>query len=466
MRAHIAALLFLPVVALTGACAADSESSKDQAADNTDEGTTSVTGDSGDSSDTGETDPEAGDPDLPNGDYLMAISLAPVGGLVVQFQMSLVTERADDGSVTITSAETRSSDGTTVSDVLVTIEDTPVAEDGTFQMDLGAFWLPPEYSPTGGDVEVAVLLDGQIEGSDSLCGTVEGSVVTFRIDLSGSTFGAVPWDERGGDTVVACGGGSVEDLPRLDASECPVLEAGRVTGFPSGGLDRRFELFVPDGTAPSTGWPVVMAYHGLGGGIADLLGSNPIGPAEERGMVVVVPQADRLGGSIVWDVVSDPGTNQDITFFDDLVTCLPGSLPVDTDRIYAAGISNGGLMASLLMANRSSVLASAAPWSGGVMGSWPEEAEPIPTLVVWGGEGDEAVDQDFHALNTAMLAELAARGSFVVACNHGLGHEMRSAWWPWTYDFLMDHPRGTTDGAYTDALPDAFPDFCTIVDGG
>ncbi len=409
-----------------------------------------------------EPEDEAADPDLPNGDYLVSISLAPVGGLVVQFQGQMVTHRNDDGSVVITSMDVRSSNGTAVSEVLATVEDIPVAEDGSFQMDWGAFWLPPEFSPTGGDVEVAVRLDGTIESAASLCGTVDGAVVTFGIRLAGSTFGAVPWDDRGEETVVACGGGTVEDLPRLDASECPPLVAGRNTGFPSAELERRFELFVPEGTAPEDGWPVVLAYHGLGGNIESMLEFDLLEPAAERGLVVVIPQADRLGGSIVWDVVSDPGSNQDTTFFDDVVTCLPESIPVDKDRIYATGISNGGLMAGLLLAHRSSVLAAAAPWSGGVMGSWPEDAEPIPALVIWGGEEDEAVDQDFHALNQAMLAELAARGSFVVACNHGLGHRMRSEWWTWTYDFLLDHPRSLREGAYGDRLPDGFPDFCAI----
>jgi CMP-2-keto-3-deoxyoctulosonic acid synthetase len=47
-------------------------------------------------------------------------------------------------------------------------------------------------------------------------------------------------------------------------------------------------------------------------------------------------------------------------------------------------------------------------------------------------------------------------------CDHGLGHELRAEFWPWTFDFLLDHPRGIYPSPYAAGLPDSFPGYCTL----
>ena len=54
---------------------------------------------------------------------------------------------------------------------------------------------------------------------------------------------------------------------------------------------------------------------------------------------------------------------------------------VDADRVHSTGMSNGGLMTGKLLAQRADVLASATPFSGGVLGDWPDDVTPPPTLV-------------------------------------------------------------------------------------
>lgn len=414
----------------------------------------------GDGQDSGVEDLEPVEGPL-QGQWLVGFSVAPVGNLVLPFQLDIADEQVGD-SRTLTRVTLRAADGDALSDVLSEVTDVSVAADGTFVLDFPVLTLPGAYSPTSGEVDVQPVLTVTNATDDGWCGELGGQIVTFEIDLAGSTFGAVPWDARGDGTIVSCDTSGPEELERLAAEDCPTLVEGENTGFAGGGGDRSFHLVVPSGYDAGTPAPLVVAFHGLGGNAAGFIGSDLLDAADAMGAILVVPQAAELGGSIVWDAVSGEASNQDVLLFDDLLTCVSRDYSVDADRVHVTGMSNGGLMTGKLLALRPTVLASAVPFSGGVLGDWPDSPAPPPTLVVWGGEDDLAVDQDFDAYAHAMLTGLDSRGAFAAACDHGLGHELQGPWWAWAFQFMGDHPRGASPEPYASGLPEGYPEWCGL----
>ncbi len=391
----------------------------------------------------------------PTGVWLLNLAVAPLGGLAVPFQIETTGAAGVLDTVTIRGVSLVAE----VSDDLTTVGPIVIDETGAFVVAIDELLIPGAYTITGSDVTVDFTLHAAVSADGTFCGTVDGEITSMGLPLTGSTFGASTWDgDIDGPT--GCGGTTVPTIPRIET--CPTLTDGENTGFLSGGELRDFEVVLPEPYDPAVAWPLVFAFHGLGGTPASLLdGSSDLRPyASERGVILIVPQGLDSNGSTLWDTFGTPDTNVDIVLFDDLLTCASATWTVDPDRVYATGMSFGGLMTGALLSHRADVLAAAAPLSGGILTPFAPTAAP-PTLVVWGGETDIEVEQDFHLLANDMIDMLTTNGQYVVACNHGLGHSLSSDFWPWVMDFLGDHSRGIAPEPYLGGLPLSFPDYCT-----
>lgn len=401
--------------------------------------------------------------DLPNGLFLLDFSISAVGGIVIPFQAEVSSTEDEEGNRTFASFSLRASDGVdAVSDVLTTVEDVPIDAQGAFALALGNFVLPGAFSPTDGDLDLNATLTGHVDGPEFFCGDVTGMVVTVGLDLAGSTFGAVPWETRADSATAACETGE-EALPRVDAADCPTLADGENTAFLSGGEQRSFEVVVPDGYSADEAWPLVFLYHGFGGAPTDMLDSGGARAwSSEAEMILIAPQAMDRSGAVSWDAFSGEANNTDIVLFDDLLTCAATTWNIDPDRIYATGMSNGGLFTGSLIAQRSTVLAAAAPFSGGIKTDFAESPDPIPVQVTWGGPEDDAYDVDFNQAAQDMIAAVQANGSFAIACEHDQGHEFFAEFWDWTFPFFAAHPKGVSPEPYADGLPESYPEWCAI----
>jgi predicted esterase len=421
--------------------------------------------------DTGSPDVSAPDtsmPDLPpgptpgplNGAYYVTIALTPVGGLPVPFKMALASTTSADGGTVIDTFTARATKGELVSDVLVSLTNIPVSLDGSFTADMGSLIMPGAYSPTSSDVELNAVLYGKIQEGGLFCGDVTGEVVTFSIDMAGSTFGSVPWEERGDDAPVSCEGSAV---PLEPIQTCPALAAGLNTGFPSAGAERTFDLVVPASYSADTNWPLLFAYHGINSNMSAMLDWSELRAfSDTHNVIIVAPQALDLAGAVVFDSFSDPKNNRDLMLFDDMITCISQSYAIDPERIWVTGMSAGGLMTGMLIARRNDIIAAAAPFSGGMGVEYVPASRQMPVLVSWGGAFDEAFGQNFHTMATQMIQALQDNEHFVVSCDHNQGHTLIKSYWYWALQFLADHPRDLATESYTD-LPEMFPEFCTIL---
>ena len=240
------------------------------------------------------------------------------------------------------------------------------------------------------------------------------------------------------------------------------LVDGINNGFASGEQTRSFEVVLPNNYTDSQNWPLLFIWHGLGGDIASMLdGAGLREWANTAGMILVAPQALDQGGTAAWDTLGD-ARNADLALFDDLLTCSSKQWAVDSSRIYTLGMSDGGLFTGLLIAHRSSVLAAAAPFSGGILIDLDPDFTPLPVQVSWGGPNDTADGQNFQTLAEAMIQDLQSENSFVIQCNHGLEHNLSPDFWPWTFQFFQDHPQGVSPEPYQTELPSLYPDYCSL----
>lgn len=132
-----------------------------------------------------------------------------------------------------------------------------------------------------------------------------------------------------------------------------------------GGVQRTFRVYAPPTRKGPT--PLVMVLHGGGGSGGNMewltkRGFNRI--ADRDGAVIVYP--DGIGKS--WndgrsDLKSEAVEKQvdDVGYLRALATQLAAPFAIDTKRIYATGISNGGLMSYRLACEAADVFAAVAP---------------------------------------------------------------------------------------------------------
>ena len=100
---------------------------------------------------------------------------------------------------------------------------------------------------------------------------------------------------------------------------------------------------VPAAYDPSAQWPVLFGFHGLDGEYTYLLDDAGLRTyADELGVILAMPQALDLGGTVGWDAFSDEGSNRDLLLFDDMLTCLKESFSIDASRLWVTGMSSGG----------------------------------------------------------------------------------------------------------------------------
>ena len=107
------------------------------------------------------------------------------------------------------------------------------------------------------------------------------------------------------------------------------------------------DVWVPDGTPPSGGWPVVALFHGGGGDKASQYDSDRAKWFAERGYFTFLYSARGHGASGGQVTVAGPKEVRDA--FDVLAWALK-TFPIDRSKIVLWGISQGGLHTNLLQA--------------------------------------------------------------------------------------------------------------------
>ncbi len=164
------------------------------------------------------------------------------------------------------------------------------------------------------------------------------------------------------------------------------------------GKKRGFLLHVPKGYRVGQPTPLVISFHGFGEWPAHLMrvsGWNEV--ADEFGFLVVYPRGS--GFPLHWFCNSMPGEGQksaeDVQFISDLLDQLQRKYSIDTNRVYANGLSNGGGMSCLLACRLSGRIAAIGSVSGAYLLPRSEWNAPrrVP-MILFHGTADPLVP--FH----------------------------------------------------------------------
>ena len=154
----------------------------------------------------------------------------------------------------------------------------------------------------------------------------------------------------------------------------------------SGGDLRNYWLVRPEGLENTKPAPLLMVLHGSAGSGEDMMTVTQRGferLADKEKFVVVYPDALERR----WN--DQGGTVDDVGFLLAIVDKLVADGLVDKNRIYVAGISNGGMMAQRLACEQADRIAGIATVAGGLpepLQATCKPARALPVLVIHGTE--------------------------------------------------------------------------------
>jgi polyhydroxybutyrate depolymerase len=161
--------------------------------------------------------------------------------------------------------------------------------------------------------------------------------------------------------------------------------------------ERSYLLYVPDTINWSQPVPLVFIFHG-GTGNAEsakrMSGFNEV--ADQNGFIVAYPNGtSRLSENklLTWNGGACCGYAQeenvdDVGFVRAIVTDLQSLAAIDTKRIYATGLSNGGILSQRLACEASDLFAAVAPVAGTLNLPSCSPADPV-SVIEFHGTADE-----------------------------------------------------------------------------
>ncbi len=151
-----------------------------------------------------------------------------------------------------------------------------------------------------------------------------------------------------------------------------------------GGLQRTYLVFVPPSYRNTNASSLVLFFHGGGGSGQQAQQSYGWdATAAANNFIVAYPDGTGVlktwnGGGCCGSAVSN--NVDDVGFVGALISSLKNSLCIDTDRVFVAGHSNGGILSQRLACELSTVVAAAAPSAGPLFVSPCTPVRAVPML--------------------------------------------------------------------------------------
>jgi len=168
----------------------------------------------------------------------------------------------------------------------------------------------------------------------------------------------------------------------------------QVAAFPVAGASRTAVVVVPE--ARDEPAPLVFAFHGHGGSGARFERWAALEQHWPEAMVVYpdgLPghqgRTDPEGVKPGWQTRLGELGDRDLAFYDTMLATLERDLPVDRERVYVMGVSNGSAFTSLLLHERGDHIAATATLSG-QPGRWIP-TDPVRSMFMAMGEQDPIV---------------------------------------------------------------------------
>lgn len=149
------------------------------------------------------------------------------------------------------------------------------------------------------------------------------------------------------------------------------------------GINREYVLYIPASYVGTSPVPLMLNFHGFGGSASKYMNEADMRSlAESDTFILVYPQGSCLDGSAHWNACPTGGDNKsdtdDFGFVESMINEISSQYNVDMERIYAAGYSNGGMMAYGLANHKSDLIAAVASASGAMLDCTGPTSHPMP----------------------------------------------------------------------------------------
>lgn len=160
----------------------------------------------------------------------------------------------------------------------------------------------------------------------------------------------------------------------------------------SGGLQRKFRLYVPSSYNGSASVPLVFNLHGYtSNSQQQMLYSNFMPIADTAKFIIVHPDGTLSNNAQYWNA-GFGGSVNDVQFISELLDSIKASYNIDLNSVYSCGMSNGGIMSYYLACNLSNRIAAIASVTGDMLNAWfssvPSPPRPFPVMEIHGtGDG-------------------------------------------------------------------------------
>ena len=290
--------------------------------------------------------------------------------------------------------------------------------------------------------------------------------------------------------------------PEVDPLKCEDFAEGLnenlIVGEGKNELARSFYLRLPENVDSLEKVPVIFLYHGYGD-TADNFESflSTYVNNETMPFILVTPESrgDIYGfnnippSGLDWDMMNLTDGSAEADMFDVVLSCLEKRWKIDEKHIHVSGFSAGAITANSMGVQKSDKIASILSYSGAyfsdaasrdalgeIMGmkigdffSWPDFAEEhnkYPQVFVFGDkEADSWGVSGMFTIYFNQMARLGANylskmGHDAILCGHGRDHTVAGINQAGMIKFFADHPFGTVESPYREALPGEFSEIC------
>lgn len=161
-------------------------------------------------------------------------------------------------------------------------------------------------------------------------------------------------------TMIACTQ-AVEAIKLAYSGKTPKYKVGDYKeSIKVDGLKRTYLLHIPKGFNSAQQYPLVLLFHGGGGSGKKFAKQTDFSDyADKEGFIAVYPDGIKYNWNDGRDTTDAYKAGaDDINFIQTLVISLKSELPIDDKRIYATGVSNGGIFSHRLGCEMSDTFAA------------------------------------------------------------------------------------------------------------
>ncbi len=157
--------------------------------------------------------------------------------------------------------------------------------------------------------------------------------------------------------------------------------------IPYGGNNRTFLVHLPTGYTGNTNLPLVIAMHGGFGSGPQLENQSQLSvKSDNEGFIVVYPEGVKSPlGIRTWNAgwccgYASNSNVDDVGFINALLDTLINNYAIDTNKVYATGMSNGGFMSYRLACELSERIAAIAPVAASMTMTSCNPQRPMPII--------------------------------------------------------------------------------------